>query len=194
MADGSEPIVLRPITATSIAYVVVGILFLAFGLVIVIGVLSLDFSGIPGGAASSLPFTLPLGVPIAGCGVILLFRGPAQKVVLTDEDATVHNVFYTRRIPRNLVTGMGYRLTTFRAPYPGIAWDDPTKKQRKHPRTPKKHLTVVNFLSSAAVRTKLQDQADNQTDRLKIWCEAGQPSHKLRSRPATDKPTWLGTV
>ena len=163
MTSEALPITLKPLKATAIAYVVFGILFIALGAFIAIGPITLTLSD-GGPFDPSLLFGLPFGVPIAALGLVFAIRGPRMRVVLTDTDATIRNVFYTRVIPRKLVRNLGYKWTIYALSYPGIEWHDPSRKKKKT------RVTVINFLSTAPVATSLQSRADDMTSILRRWC------------------------
>jgi len=164
------PIILRPLRATVIAYIVSGIALIALGLVLVFGVLSLNFSMVAAGPVVSLPFTLPFAIPLVAVGLVLALRGPRMAAILSDDSAEIRNTFSTRVIPRKRVVGSDVVVGFYGTISPVIVWRDPSRKGRKN------RTTVVTFLTPAIASSPLGAELPAMTQQLNDWC-SGHTAH-----------------
>lgn len=156
-------IVLRPLTITTVAVLVFGIIFFAFGLLFIFGPLALIWSD-PTGDHTDLSWMigLSLTVPISGMGLLFLFRGSRRRLILTDDEAVLHEMFRTYRIPRNRATGVTSVITMNATSCAAIEWKDP--------KGDKERTTKVSFLSPAAVGGAGKAKLEAMTDTVREWC------------------------
>jgi hypothetical protein len=159
----TTPVVLRPLTVTTVTIVVFGVLFVALGLLFVLGPLAMEWSD-PTSDKTDLSFLfgLTLTVPISGVGLVLLIRGTRRQLMLTEREAVLVELFRTYRIPRNVVTGLGSVYSGNGVLCPAIEWTDP----KNH----KKRSTKVSFLAPAALGSVGRSRLDAMRATLDRWC------------------------
>jgi hypothetical protein len=164
--DQTLPLVLRPVRSTIIATTVVCGVFVVIGLVVLLYPFTLDDPS-PG---DFIGFTI-FGGPIIAIFLFMMIRTWTEKLVLAEDYALVRNIFYTRRIPRDLVLGWEYATAFFAAGNPAIRW------QRKHKRGERArvHITRINFLTPAALELPIDlggRDVEAMSRVLHDWCDA----------------------
>lgn len=152
-------LILRPLRITTNAFIVFGVIFFLLGLLFILGPLSMVS---PGEADYSWLIGLSLTVPISGIGLFFLIRAPLAKLLLTDSEAVLVNMFRTYRIPREKITGVVYRTDINGNLVPSIEWKDADRK---------KHVVKISFLAPARIGGLGQAKLNAMEDQVFDWAD-----------------------
>jgi hypothetical protein len=118
-SGNSEPIVLTPPRVLIVGNRVAGIYMVAAGAIFTV-------LGLLGSTVSVwLWFGFALGIAVVLFGTWHLVRSPHFSIVLSQDAATIHDYFGTRRIPRSQIVGLSR--------YPSLLCVDALGKRRKYP-------------------------------------------------------------